>query len=693
MDKEYVSRSRLFRESFLPGAYTRLRNQAYGRVVGVVSSGSALDGVDKDQLREAVLNFVNDWINSGGTVDPTFLTAAEKKRLEIQSPSEISVTPAPLMLSCKKCKVIDFYDPRWPEDQTLSKMEARIRHRAGRSYIHCKRPECPGEMIQIPYLAVHRCGYASPIYVHHSARRSKNIGYRDAGSFIHSSFFDVDTNEKLAGSLQDNCTACQDRFQDEINKRGTPLTSGESFYAQSTQYIALSEERGKLIARLLQCLQGDQSAAGGPAQEIAQGLALALLHKMPGRELEQKLTLLLSASIGNPEGQAALRATLAKKLESISKFAELAKTNESIADLLNSAEKEVAAIEAQLASSSGCFKAAHDLISDEATLINLIQHRRSLEAVFLPHDVNGISIENEILGTNDAAHRDALIGQWENVKSRYGIESISHIPDLRVVLATLGYSREKSSPSITENVPPVVLNAFVDRVDEAMKGKTSVYAMSAKTEALWIRLDPCKVLQWCVESAHLDAPSEDVLADRSKSHGYLLSHYPALSMHPGMVAKAISTEHPAEGAPFHLLHSISHSLMLTARRHTGYDSKSIQEYLLPMDLSVILYVSSIQNYTAGGLLTLFQHYLQPWFDDASMFAFNCAFDPVCTDVGSSCSGCVQVEIGCETFNQGLSRGYIHGGPVNRDAKQVIKRGYWDAQRGRSQRGAGSDKPM
>lgn len=81
MDKEYVSRSRLFREAFLPGAYTRLRNQAYGRVVGIINSGSALDGVDKEQLREAVLSFVNDWENAGGAVDPTFMTAAEKNGL------------------------------------------------------------------------------------------------------------------------------------------------------------------------------------------------------------------------------------------------------------------------------------------------------------------------------------------------------------------------------------------------------------------------------------------------------------------------------------------------------------------------------------------------------------------------------------------------------------------------------------
>jgi hypothetical protein len=680
MDKEYVSRSRLFRESFLPGAYTRLRNQAYGRVVGVHSSGSALEGVDKEQLREAVLNFVNDWVRAGGTVDPTFMTAAEKKRLEIQSPSEIFVTPSPLMLSCKKCKVIDFYDTRMSEDQNLPKMEKRIKQRNGRTYISCKRPGCSGDMIQIPYLAVHRCGYGSPIYVHHSARRSMNIGYRDAGSFIHSSFFDVDTNEKLAGSLQDNCPACRDQYQQEINKRGTPLTSGESFYAQSTQYIALSEERGKIIAKLLGCLHDAQGAIIGPVEDIAEGLALALLRKIPGRELEQKLESLLSNSAGNADEQAALVAARAKKQESIAKYEDQAKNDEFIRDLLDSAKKEVAAIDAKLAGSSGGFKAVRDLIPDDETLSELIQHRRAMEAVFLEHDVNGISVEKAIALASDPIQKESMHQQWEMVQERYGVESISHIPDLRVVLATLGYTREKSSPSNTENVPPVMLNAFTDRVDEGMRGKTPVYAMSAKTEALWIRLDPRKVLRWCVESAGWEAPDADVLASRAKSHAYLLRHSRVLAMHPGMVARETLLEPMRNRASFHLLHSISHSLMLTARRHTGYDSKSIQEYLLPMDLSVILYVSSVQNYTAGGLLTLFQHYLQSWFDDASMFAFNCAFDPVCTDNGSSCSGCVQTEIGCETFNQGLSRAYLHGGAVNREATLVIQKGFWDGSR-------------
>ncbi|MFP3848066.1 hypothetical protein [Pseudomonas sp. W5-01] len=55
---------------------------------------------------------------------------------------------------------------------------------------------------------------------------------------------------------------------------------------------------------------------------------------------------------------------------------------------------------------------------------------------------------------------------------------------------------------------------------------------------------------------------------------------------------------------------------------------------MTMDLSVILYVLSAQNYAAGGLLTSCLHCLKSLFDDASMFAFNCAFDPVCTNRGA-----------------------------------------------------------
>lgn len=207
----------------------------------------------------------------------------------------------------------------------------------------------------------------------------------------------------------------------------------------------MSEERGKLIASLLQCLQNTPEGAEGIAQDVSEGVALTLLKKMSGRELEQRLSLLLSAKIGDADEQAALRTLLERKKLSIAKFEVMAEGDDDMAIVLDSARKEVAEIESKLAASSGCFSSVRDLIPELSTLIELVSNRRTLEAVFLPHDVQGKSIEQEIQETTDITQKDLLTGQWQSVQERYGIDSITHIPDLRVVLATLGYTRERSA--------------------------------------------------------------------------------------------------------------------------------------------------------------------------------------------------------------------------------------------------------
>jgi hypothetical protein len=249
---------------------------------------------------------------------------------------------------------------------------------------------------------------------------------------------------------------------------------------------------------------------------------------------------------------------------------------------------------------------------------------------------------------------------------------------LLVVLSTIGFTRERRGPNQDQSITPVRLNGFEDSNEVSLRGKYIFYAMSAKTEALLIRLDPMKVLNWCVENGWED-PGETIKGDPKLSHAYLLTHSPALTLSPGEVSKQTRGRPPRENAPFHLLHSICHSLMATARRHTGYDTNSLMEYLLPCDLSFLVYVTSVQNYTSGGLLSLFKHYLQLWFDDASIYAFNCAFDPICSDSGASCSGCLQTVIGCETFNHDISRAYLHGGNIDREQSFTIETGFWNAQ--------------
>lgn len=681
MKTESVNRSRVFREHYLPGAYTKLRNQAYAKIIGVRSSSVAMEGVDKEQLTEAVATYLASWESAGGAVDDAYKLAVQRRQIEIQSPAEVYAAPAPLLLTCRKCKVLDFYDSM-SDAQTLRAVERRIRRAKGRTYVSCKRTGCDGMMVQVPYLAVHRCGISKPLFIHYSARRatSASIGFNDVGSFLQSSFFDVDTGQLLAKTLQDNCEFCARTSgkQSETNNRGTPITNGESFYAQSTQYISLSEQRGRLIAQATHHVNESGGVLSGVTGDIAEGACSALLRRVSSVELERQLTTIFDAGVVDPSSLEKVRKALTEKQKAIDSLKGMPDPGGVFATAIESMAKDIEELKTKLSGSAGRFKGIREVMPSDATLHRIVKQRRTLEAVLLQHDVSGLTVESCIEQTSDLVQRESLRQQWDRVKDNYSIASVTHIPDLRVVLATVGFSRERATPSNNPDIPAVVLNRFEDSIDESMRGRVPVYAMSAKTEALWVRLDPRKVLAWCTRSVGWSPPEAVIMGSSERSHAYLLENCRALTMSPGEVAFQTASLPQREGAPLHLLHTISHALMLTARRHSGYDDKSIMEYLLPMDLSVLLYVSSVQNYTAGGLLSLFKHHLLAWFDDASMYAFNCAFDPVCSDVGGACSGCIQTELGCETFNHGPSRSYVHGGAIDRERSALVHGGFWDA---------------
>lgn len=681
MDNERIQRSRLFRESFLPGAVTRLRNQANARVVGVRNNAVALGTVDQAQLIYTVKKYLNDWEVNGGAVDQGLRNAIDHNKVTLQSPSEIYVDPYPLLLRCETCKVIDFYDPRVDADRVASAIDKRIRSSAhGRSYVRCKTASCPGRMLQVPYVGVHRCGIMSALYVNPTVRRKTNIGYADAsGSFFNSFFFDVETGDKLAGSLQDNCPACLIAFagSSEVNKRGTPVTSGESFYSQVVQYIALSPAVGQLAGLLYAQIDATAGTLTGQTGDIAEGIAGVLLGVIDSAVLERELRAMVSEEAASDDLVKKHTAELTKTLQARDKYAEQSE-DDLMAHMLGLANARIAELQSLLSKASGRFKVVRDILDNDATYIALVEQRRAIEAAFLRHDVNRLSMAQAISTTDDAVARQTKRVAWQSVQDRFGVTEVGHIPDLLVVLSALGFTRERRAPVIDTRVPPVVLNGFEDALDPGMRSRTALYAMSAKTEALWIRLDPVKILAWCIAQAGWIDPGAAVRLSSQRAHAHLLQHCPALTMAPSDVVKADPTAPSGQAAPFHLLHSVCHALLGTSRRHTGYDDQSLMEYLLPMDLSFVIYVTSVQNYTAGGLLTLFQHYLLQWFDDASGFAFNCAFDPICSDTGGSCSGCIQRERACETYNHGLSRSYLHGGNSSPGHPASFARGFWDA---------------
>jgi hypothetical protein len=684
-EQELVQNSRIFYESYLPGAVLRQRNQALAQVVGVADREDALEGLDRNQLIDAVRKFLLDWKSNGGSVEALFEEASERNEFRIQAPREIYVTPFPLVLRCNVCGALENHDkPRRAADLILASTHSRISGKGHSQRIRCSRTGCTGVMQQTPYVVVHRCGHMTPMAVPPAARGIASLGLRgNAGMYRQNMFFDLFTDENVASASTEQCPTCSVISASSGAtalplQKGTAVSGGDAFFPQTLQFVALSKLPGELVSNIQSELARHPEGAilEGRAKDLGEGVALGLLGYVDSVTLQSQLLQILEGGTATLEELAAIQAKRAKLEAEIKTLESLIAGGMDLQESYESAKRNLSTLTSKAGASEGTFAEVRKYIKADHALRELVEQRRTLEAILLRHDVGRQGVEESIAATTDPIIKASRTQDWKEVLDTYNVLDIAHIPDLKVVLSAVGFTREKREPERNPDEVSVKLNPFEDRVRTSSKGKAVLYAFSAQTEALWIKLDPLKILNWCVASAGWEVPPSDALETRGSAHAYLLENSPMLTQPAGQVAELTKTLGMQRAAPFQLLHTISHALMLTARRHSGYDSQTLTEYLLPMDLSFLVYVTSVQNYTAGGLLTLFQHYLRRWFEDASLHAFNCAFDPICSDVGSACPGCIQVPRGCESFNVGVSRAFLHGGFVDKSQGQWICTGFW-----------------
>lgn len=682
MEQELIQNSRIFYESYLPGAVARLRNQGLALVVGVGDREDALAGLDRNQLIDAVRKFLYDWKSNGGVVDALFEEAAERNDFRVQAPGEIYVTPFPMVLRCNECGALENHDkPKRALELVLTTAQGRITGSGGNARLRCTRKGCNGQMRQVPYVVVHRCGHMTPMTVPMTARGHAALGLRAyTGMYRQSTFFDLTTDENVAGASTELCPTCSASGDKRLPplQKGTPVGGGDAFFPQVLQFVALSKTPGELISSIQSELARVPIGAGltGRVKDLAEGVAFGLLGCIDSSTLQSELLQILDGGTATPAELAQIQTAREKLEKEIEQLEALIAGGADFGAIRDASKERLSKLISKSGASEGTFLDVRKYIDRDDVLLDLLAQRRTMEAILLRHDVGRQGIQNSIEGTSDPVIKASRAQDWLDVQSSFGVQDIAHIPDLKVVLSAVGFTREKREPEHNNEEVPVRLNPFEDRVRTSAKGKAMLYALSAQTEALWIKLDPLKVLAWCTESAGWEAPPSEAMESGATAQAYLLKRSAVLAQPPGQVAELSKNLGPQAAAPFHLLHTISHALMLTARRHSGYDSQTLTEYLLPMDLSFLIYVTSVQNYTAGGLLTLFQHYIRRWFEDASLHAYNCAFDPICSDVGSACPGCIQISRGCETFNAGVSRSYLHGGFANKSQGLWIPKGFW-----------------
>lgn len=661
-----VPRSRVFYENFLPGAVVICNNDTYGVVVGSDSENERAQLINAEMLRDVLLELLARWEASGGEVDDALSLAINDRRVTIRSPSAVYIAPFPLLLQCSgpQCGLIDA-PGRTQRSARVGALASRIR--SANASIACR--DCGAPLEQLPFVQVHRCGRLGEIDPPMSAR-GRRLRFHDGGTFFRSHWVNFDSGENIGRAFHGECQICATRH---AGKQGTVMVGAklrggrsETFYSQLVQYISLQPETTELLATF-------RGVVRDPT-ELGRAVVCGLFGLQAPPELRANMKAIIQGGEGTRLDLAALRDQHGKLTESLEKLRALSGMEAAVQAL----EERRRSLERDIHRTGGLFAAANLYVPDTDLLAQIGLSRQAREAALIRGDFRESSLDQDIAVASQS-QRTFLEETRTALLRDYGVREVRHIDDLAVVVAAAGFTRQMPEPSAAPGEVPLRLNAFTDEVTDTLSGRVPIYGMYARTEAILIRLDPSRVLSWAIENLGWDTPTPEILNESHRAHAHILRVAPALVGSPGEVRQAtLSGLDRYGGHILGLLHTVTHALLHAAQNGSGYDGKSLVEYMFPADLSALIFVSSRKDFTMGGLQALYQYNLLTWFEEAAHASVTCIFDPVCSEQGGSCHGCLQLALGCQTFNHGISRAYIHGGPVDTLGGQTlsVRSGFW-----------------
>jgi len=657
-----IPRTRLFFNNYLPGAIMAHRDGMYGFVVGTNSREEQVEKVNRELLKEVIREQSELWENMGGEVDGNLSAAIESDNIIVRAPDEISIRPMPLMLECRKCKLIQQNAGR--ADETI----ARLSNLASgdRPFLNC--PNCRGLMKQIRFVNIHRCGAVNAITPPYSAR-GKHLLVRDGGTFYTTYWVDHNSGQNYGNLIAPKCQPCANIDRQGNNTRGAVLRDGRSevFYPRLTQYISMTEVTTELLENAMSVEEG--------LIEVGRAVLCGLLEVMSQSTIRSNLIAMVEGENGNDDIESLVgkRKGLVQQLETLQSI-------DGMAEMVAVAKESIDNLDEQIERAKGLFAVAGDYISDRSYLIGLAASRRARESALFPGEFDALSMDDLPAQERDPNQRVIIEAGVQQIRQQRAVIDVRYIKDVSVVLAAVGFSRELDNPSVGAHEVPVKLNAFIDEVNDDLSGKTPVYVLPANTEALHVQMSPSSILAWAQESLGWVIDDQSIIEDRRRAHSFILQAAPLLRSAPSVAYnEAKRTGDHNSLNILGLIHTVSHLLMRSAKPGSGYDENSLMEYMFPADLSFLIYVASTTDYTTGGLLSLFRHSLTEWFEKANVDSISCLYDPICSETGGSCHGCTQKSITCETFNHGLSRTYIRGGSIRYQNGQIqqVSKGIWD----------------
>lgn len=575
--------------------------------------------VNKDALFDAVADALAMWPPAFSTKYPDPRDPAQRGHYTVGAPREVRFTPYPQVFRCRTCS-------RAGQFTQLLKRGASATGRC----------VCGGRLNQLRYVQAHNCGRMEEIFVPPQAcpHHPNDLAFYDPGRVKQARWYCAKCRDDLQALRMTPCKCAYNQSlppgrQPEKFLRIVPTADPSLYVPHTVAFINFPEDA-----------QGRLRAAPDALQ-----LMLARTWDMMTDKVHDVIQ--ERANRVKPEDAD----TMAQMVEALRK---VDPTNKLVLDY--DAEKKQPKGQAEVDRVNQLLAAAKAQVEPPRRW--LVEHTTLLDRTDLstPADVAAMLRR----AGDEAGAADIEQGQ-RNAEELLGIANIRVINDFPLALCAYGYTRTTRDPQRT------VINPFP--MDD--RGQLPIYALANETEALWFQLDPLRIFRWLLDNG---LASGSPPSTREQAWARLYADVPGLRqaahepMHGQTEAVAVRT----------LLHTLSH-LFLRRIEWSGFAPSSVGEYLIPASLSFILYANRYAETKIGGLTTLFEQRLNTWLWDAVQSGHECVYDPLCSDDGGSCAGCMHREHNCVSFNRELSRATVYGGPTPQQSAfegRTLPRGYW-----------------
>lgn len=288
---------------------------------------------------------------------------------------------------------------------------------------------------------------------------------------------------------------------------------------------------------------------------------------------------------------------------------------------------------------SGAFDAAEEPL--RLTPDQLAAAHAESVTVALALSESRLRYEDLLEGTEDWSELGVLYRDKYPVSlERAALEAVELVDSFPVLTGNYGYTRGSPTPGASQLVP------FRDR-----GGRYVIYGDIAKTEALFVRLDPIRVARW------LEARGFPLRAwtDSRTARLAILAECeippPGATPGPPTIGSEVLT----------LVHSYAHRLIRRSAVIAGIDRNALSELLVPLHLGFFVYAAARGDFVLGGLQAVFETELDTLLNDVVLADHRCALDPGCRRVGGACMACLHLgEPSCRYFNAFLDRGTLSG---------------------------------